>query len=138
TRAARDLEHLLRHRLDLGDEAEPRVVVEVREGGVPRRGRLRMVAKELGANRAPPLPARSTLGCPHLRVQVEDAPLPVQQLELGDHTASLGRTITSTVAMRSSTIVIATTAIGSSRGPTRMPAPPLTIARRPRCASRLP
>src|SRR5437763_4525879 len=97
-----------------------------------------MVAEELGANRAPPLPPSSRIGCPHLRVQVEDAPLPVEHLELGDHPASLGRTITSTVAMSPSAIVIATTAIGLSSRPTRMPAPPLTIAGRPRCASRLP
>src|SRR5207302_5654079 len=79
-------------------KAELRVVVVVSERGVPGRWRLRMVAEELGADGPPPLPAGLRFGRAHLRVQLKDPPLPVEQLQLGDHA-----TAADSVVLRSGT-----------------------------------
>src|SRR5690242_838445 len=51
-----------------------------------------MVPEQLGPHRPPPFPAGARLGTAHLRVQVEDAPLPVQQVELV-HAAGTGSVV---------------------------------------------
>src|SRR5581483_1340370 len=89
-REAVDLDLRLLDRTHLGEETERRVVVEVRELGVPRGRRLRVVAKERSSHRPPLVPARARLRRAHLGIELEDPPLPVQQVQLAGHAATAG------------------------------------------------
>src|SRR5438477_282234 len=95
-----DLDRLRCDRLDVRPEAQRRVVLEVRERPVAGRRRLRMVAEELLAHGAPALPPHARLRFPHLRVQLEDASLPVEEIDLVDHAPT-----TASVVLRSGTSV---------------------------------
>ena len=108
--AAGDLAQLLLGRLDLREHAQRRVVREVVEAGAAGRRRLGMVAES--SSRTARQRRHALLRVvrrAHLRVQLEDAPLPVQQLELAAQPASTasgratGSSATGWVVLRSGT-----------------------------------